>query len=1208
GKGDVRPQPEAAPELYPTPVPEPGTDPDTTKLPTSPPIPVGTGNHLVVKVSSSKIATPKAGDLAPSVGVINPYTPGSNIPGVDPVVNKYIGIYEVDSNNKVVKFTLIVLGKGDVKPNPIAAPDFNPVPIPVPGSNPGTTKLPTDPPIAVGVGNHLVVKVSGSAIATPNAGDDGPSGSGVINPYKAGDDIPGVDAEVYRYIGLYEVDALGKVVKFHLIELGQGDISSVSTGLQQDRELLAIGYQSGDHQNHVTKTLYLPAKGQSGLTSITWQTSDNAHILNNGRVIRPGVDDGDAYVTLTATIKDDATGAVATKVFVLKVVKMTDEDAVREAAKQLTVDNGITFAQGDTWEAVTLNFLMLGEGLYGTSISWSSADSSTIAITKQNGQTHAAVHRPQSRDKHVVLTATISRGDASVTKTFLMVVNNLSVTKVEGETRQPTARLAEATVNPDGTPNSDQFVIMRTKLSDGTGIDTVIVDPAKLERLTDTFNPSESQEAKRTVELRITQLAGDPADEIAVEIPSSAIAAVADRNGLLVIRTDEGSIRIGTDTLKQLSDQGTDLYFRLVPVKNSTEQAEANKALHDDSRVKQETIGKKLQILGIPRKIETNLTGSETKVTLPLNSALLAAQNPASLRVFVEHSDGTKELLSGDIQYENGTPTGVEIAINRFSRFQVFVTHPAGGNAINGPAPEFSPLATLDKGDKNGATKVIAGTPEKGNKLVVKVSDKPISVPRAGDQAPSGEGVTNPYVSGNDIFGVDTERNRYIGVYEVDENNRIVRFQLLYVTQEKIQKIEGALIDLLLNGVVQKDTAILVDRGADLNAAARIMVDNEAIIGLLANAPKGSVLTVPQVSDASHVDAVVNGELLKRMIQIEGVFRIEGSLGAYTVPAAAIKSSHVASALGNSEDTDNIVVTFSISLAEQADVTHMQAMANHNRMILAGNPVRFSIAAEWNGKLTEIDKFDGYVHREIRIPLDVQTAVTTGVSINKDGSLLHMPTRIEVRDGVRYAIINSLYNGVFALIDKKVAFQDVKGHWAAAAIAEMTARNVVVGTTKDKFEPNRFITRAEFATILVRSLGLKNDASEGESFSDVHKNDWFYDSVSAAVKFKLVYGYSTGEFKPLERISREEALTILARAMEIADLHKELQASEVESLLAAFADWNEVSEWARKGITETVEAGLVQGRATNGLAPKAKITRAEAVTIIERLLRASKLI
>ncbi|WP_221414209.1 hypothetical protein, partial [Paenibacillus sp. 598K] len=156
--------------------------------------------------------------------VINPYTLGDDIPGVDPVVNRYIGVYEVESDNKVMKFTLIVLGKDDVTPKPGAAPEIYPAPVPEPGTDPDTTKLPSDPAIPVGAGNHLVVKVSSSKIATPSSGDLAPS-VGVINPYTLGNDIPGVDPVVNRYIGIYEVDSNNKVVKFTLIVLGKDDVT-----------------------------------------------------------------------------------------------------------------------------------------------------------------------------------------------------------------------------------------------------------------------------------------------------------------------------------------------------------------------------------------------------------------------------------------------------------------------------------------------------------------------------------------------------------------------------------------------------------------------------------------------------------------------------------------------------------------------------------------------------------------------------------------------------------------------------------------------------------------------------------------------------------------------------------------------------------------------------------------------------------------------
>ncbi|RKP44814.1 hypothetical protein D7Z26_26475 [Cohnella endophytica] len=1087
-----------APGFTPVPKPKPGKKPGTAGIPN---VTTGADNHLVVKVSSVIIETPNIGDHAPSGdNVISPYTSGDDIPGVDAKVNRYIGLYEVDAAGKVVKFRLIVLNEDDVsKPTP--APGFTPAPKPAPGNKPGTTGIPDVTP---GTGNHLVLKVTNGVIGTPNIGDDAPTGTGVIDPYTTGDDIPGADAKVNRYIGVYEVDADGKVVKFHLIVLNDEDISPVSGYLKQDQELLAIGYQTGDNENHVTKTLYLPAKGQSGKTSITWTTDDADHVRNNGRISRPGVDDQDVFVTLTAMIKDDTTGAVTTKVFVVKVMKMTDEDAVREAARNLTVDNGFAFAQGDTWESVTRDVLLLGQGLYGTSIAWSSADTATIAIAMKDGQANAVVHRPQSRDTHVVVTATISRGTASVTKTFLLVVNNLTVTKVDDETRKPTARKAEATVNPDGTPSSDQFVILRTKLSDGTNIDTVIVDPAKLEQLADRFNPGDAQEKNRTVELRMSQPSGSPADEIAVEIPSSAISALADRNGLLVIRTDEGSIKLDSNALKRLADQGTDLYFRLVPVQNNAEQHEANDALHADSQVKTAAQGKPIQLLGIPRKIETNLTGSPTKVVLPLNGSLLSGRDPSSLRVFVEHTDGTKELLTGVIQYENGNPVGIEIEINRFSRFQII---------------SFDEIKTNNGGSAGAARK---------------------------------------------------------------------------------------LIDLILNGALQRDTASLNETAPN---AARIIVDNEAIIGRLTAAPTGSVLTVPQVTEASSVDVVLNGKLLKRLVQLAGTLRIETALGSYTVPVTALNSDKLFAALGNPEKLEDVSITFTISPADPSTAEKMKELAKKKGAALTGSPIRFAIRAELNGKTVSVDQFDRYVQREIRLPDGTQPSeATTAVSIALDGSLLHMPTRFESRGGKRFAVISSLYNGPFALIGQKISFSDAKGHWAAATINDLATRNVVTGTTIGKFEPNRSITRAEFAAILVRALGLKNSAGEGARFSDVRKTDWFYDAVAAASEFKLVNGYADGKFKPTALITRQEAMAMLARAMKVTGLHKELQPETEKSLLASFTDAKEADKWALASVAETLEAAIVQGRAKQELAPKAQIKRAEVATMILRLLRASNLI
>jgi hypothetical protein len=187
-------------------------------------------NHLVVKFSNGTILTPNTGEDAPVIAypdwsVIDPYTQGSDITYVDDATNKYLGVYEVNSSNKVVSFKLITLIASEIKP-------YTSIPLmtasALMGSVVGTT--------AINAGltmwsyfNHLTVKVSSVAIPTPNVGDFEPTGAGVINPYIYGDDITGVDATTNKYIAVYEANAAGLIVQFKLITLTAQDIKQITS-------------------------------------------------------------------------------------------------------------------------------------------------------------------------------------------------------------------------------------------------------------------------------------------------------------------------------------------------------------------------------------------------------------------------------------------------------------------------------------------------------------------------------------------------------------------------------------------------------------------------------------------------------------------------------------------------------------------------------------------------------------------------------------------------------------------------------------------------------------------------------------------------------------------------------------------------------------------------------------------------------------------
>lgn len=453
--------------------------------------------------------------------------------------------------------------------------------------------------------------------------------------------------------------------------------------LNRDYGELEIGYAQGDHAGSVKRALYLTKTGKTG-AAITWQ-SNRADIVNTtGRVTRPGPDSVNIPVRLTATLTHPDTGASLIKVFDITVIKLNDEEAVKEAAKSLTAEDAFSFETGDTWESVTRKFLFLTTGNYNTTISWTSDKPDVIRVIPQGEELTGQVARGEE-DTTVILTATITKSEKTNTKTFLMVVKKQGVEKTN--TRDNTGRNASASSQAGENPATENLGIKRTVTDDGK-TDYVQLDQDKTTVLTDSIDPA-ADGTSRCVALTINRDDTNPADAMAVEIPAPSLSAMADRNALLEILTDEGHIKLREDVIGQLEQQGTDLYFRIALIQQQEEQQELEEKTKRDNNVI--ATGKTINLQGEPRKIETNYECVNAKVVLPFTGMTIPDDNRETffrtLRVFVEHSDGTTELKEGTVVYQNGQPFGIEIEINKFSRFQIIELKsrtPSGG--AGGPA------------------------------------------------------------------------------------------------------------------------------------------------------------------------------------------------------------------------------------------------------------------------------------------------------------------------------------------------------------------------------------------------------------------------------------------------------------------------------------------------------------------------------------------
>ncbi|UUZ83714.1 S-layer homology domain-containing protein [Paenibacillus sp. P26] len=232
--------------------------------------------------------------------------------------------------------------------------------------------------------------------------------------------------------------------------------------------------------------------------------------------------------------------------------------------------------------------------------------------------------------------------------------------------------------------------------------------------------------------------------------------------------------------------------------------------------------------------------------------------------------------------------------------------------------------------------------------------------------------------------------------------------------------------------------------------------------------------------------------------------------------------------------------------------------------------------------------------------------ITTATVLLADGTVYHVPTYITVRGGKYYAVVSGLTNSTYTLIWHPMTFADVEGHWSKDAVNDMASRLIVNGVDEVRYNPNAAITRAEFAAIIVRALGLPENGKV-TAYSDVKSGDWFVGAVAKAQEYGIIEGYEDGTFRPAKTITREEAMAMIARAMKLAGLDTNVGSTDVTSALAPFADSASVSAWAKQAVAAAVKSGLVQGREA-GLKPASEITRAETAAMAQRMLIQAKLI
>lgn len=305
--------------------------------------------------------------------------------------------------------------------------------------------------------------------------------------------------------------------------------------------------------------------------------------------------------------------------------------------------------------------------------------------------------------------------------------------------------------------------------------------------------------------------------------------------------------------------------------------------------------------------------------------------------------------------------------------------------------------------------------------------------------------------------------------------------------------------------------------------------------------------------------------------------------GTIRIPVSVIKVADIAAKLG--VDADNVEITVSIT---PSNVTVQNAKSP---------VIEFKITAKAGEQTLSLDRFDSYVERDITASEDVNVDRATVVRLNADGTVDRaVPT---IFDGKK-STFKSMSNSLYTVVENEVTFPDVTtNYWAKDTIEKLASKLIIEGMPNGTFAPTKATTRAELAALLTRSIGL-NSAEYDDRFKDVRGNEWYVNTMMAAVEAGIIEGHADGTFKANDPVTREQAAAMIARAMNFVSYDE--SKLDNSKRVSGFGDANKIAPWAKDDVETLVQAGLMEGRPNAQFAPKDGAQRAETTALLERFL------
>ncbi|MHA6533855.1 S-layer homology domain-containing protein [Paenibacillus sp. BAC0078] len=330
----------------------------------------------------------------------------------------------------------------------------------------------------------------------------------------------------------------------------------------------------------------------------------------------------------------------------------------------------------------------------------------------------------------------------------------------------------------------------------------------------------------------------------------------------------------------------------------------------------------------------------------------------------------------------------------------------------------------------------------------------------------------------------------------------------------------------------------------------------------------------------------------------DAVLILESTSGKLQLPV----NSLFLAVSGYSGSEQKIIIT--IAQAANDYTAKLTTQLSSSTSVPLGGPVEYEVKLTGSGQDHILTNFTDYVGHVLNfnVTQDANT-VYTGLTYDPvTKTYVPVPTTWEWKDGILQVTMKRKGNSVYTVVQSHVQFNDLNNsNPYRESILALANRSVINGYADGSFKAESVVTRAEFAAMLNRALGILPKLQASKNFKDVKIGAWYAQQVNAAVDVGLINGFSDGTFRPDQEITHQEMVVMLVNALKYAETDTAVN----KTSSTVFPD--KLPDWAKPYYVIALENEILPSNSPFLFQTGKKTQRQESALLLYQLMKVLKL-